>query len=157
MPCPRFNLCQSCGCYDSAGAGGVSGKECGGHVTKQRGGAKRLCVATIQERYSLQLENCPLHHHHYHLLHHPEHFTSVQMEPLHALSQIQPNSESVCSLSLSSTPLSVFLSSLSKGTSYHFDWILRTHPKDYSGEMEGKHSKTLKLSKVQHAGSVPLE
>lgn len=23
-----------------------------------------------------------------------------------------------------------------------------THPKDYSGEMEGKHSQTLKLSKV---------
>lgn len=24
-----------------------------------------------------------------------------------------------------------------------------THPKDYSGEMEGKHSQTLKLSKVK--------
>lgn len=33
-------------------------------------------------------------------------------------------------------------------TSYVFDWRLRTHPKDYSGEMEGKHSKTLKLSKL---------
>uniref|UniRef100_A0A8C2CIY4 Si:ch211-193k19.1 n=1 Tax=Cyprinus carpio TaxID=7962 RepID=A0A8C2CIY4_CYPCA len=31
---------------------------------------------------------------------------------------------------------------------YAFDWRLRTHPKDYSGEMEGKHSKTLKLSKL---------
>lgn len=44
-------------------------------------------------------------------------------------------------------PLS--LSHFSKGTDYAFDWLLRTHPKDYSGEMEGKHSKTLKLSKVQ--------
>ncbi|XP_013997411.1 dyslexia-associated protein KIAA0319-like protein isoform X1 [Salmo salar] len=34
------------------------------------------------------------------------------------------------------------------GTDYAFDWLLRTHPKDYSGEMEGKHSKTLKLSKL---------
>ncbi|XP_053469009.1 dyslexia-associated protein KIAA0319-like protein isoform X1 [Ictalurus furcatus] len=34
------------------------------------------------------------------------------------------------------------------GTSYAFDWRLRTHPKDYSGEMEGKHSGTLKLSKL---------
>ncbi|XP_012673847.2 dyslexia-associated protein KIAA0319-like protein isoform X2 [Clupea harengus] len=34
------------------------------------------------------------------------------------------------------------------GTSYTFDWRLKTHPKDYSGEMEGKRSKTLKLSKL---------
>ncbi|XP_062869420.1 dyslexia-associated protein KIAA0319-like protein isoform X2 [Trichomycterus rosablanca] len=34
------------------------------------------------------------------------------------------------------------------GTNYAFDWRLRTHPKDYSGEMEGKHSMTLKLSKL---------
>lgn len=34
------------------------------------------------------------------------------------------------------------------GTDYTFDWRLITHPQDYSGEMEGKHSKTLKLSKV---------
>ncbi|XP_020361234.1 dyslexia-associated protein KIAA0319-like protein [Oncorhynchus kisutch] len=34
------------------------------------------------------------------------------------------------------------------GTDYAFDWRLRTHPKDYSGEMEGKHSETLKLSKL---------
>ncbi|KAM7373452.1 hypothetical protein PAMP_008301 [Pampus punctatissimus] len=33
-------------------------------------------------------------------------------------------------------------------TNYAFDWRLITHPKDYSGEMEGKHSKTLKLSKL---------
>ncbi|KAL2080372.1 hypothetical protein ACEWY4_024165 [Coilia grayii] len=33
-------------------------------------------------------------------------------------------------------------------TTYTFDWRLKTHPKDYSGEMEGKHSKTLKLSKL---------
>ncbi|XP_026203627.1 dyslexia-associated protein KIAA0319-like protein homolog [Anabas testudineus] len=31
---------------------------------------------------------------------------------------------------------------------YAFDWRLITHPKDYSGEMEGKHSRTLKLSKL---------
>lgn len=35
-----------------------------------------------------------------------------------------------------------------KGTNYAFDWRLITHPKDYSGEMEGKHSTTLKLSKL---------
>ena len=35
------------------------------------------------------------------------------------------------------------------GSDYAFDWRLITHPKDYSGEMEGKHSTTLKLSKVQ--------
>ncbi|CAL9690918.1 unnamed protein product [Knipowitschia caucasica] len=29
-----------------------------------------------------------------------------------------------------------------------FDWRLITHPKDYSGEMEGQHSGTLKLSKL---------
>lgn len=34
------------------------------------------------------------------------------------------------------------------GTNYAFDWRLITHPKDYSGEMEGKHSKMLKLSKL---------
>ncbi|XP_039977824.1 dyslexia-associated protein KIAA0319-like protein [Xiphias gladius] len=34
------------------------------------------------------------------------------------------------------------------GINYAFDWRLITHPKDYSGEMEGKHSKTLKLSKL---------
>ncbi|XP_030074289.1 dyslexia-associated protein KIAA0319-like protein homolog [Microcaecilia unicolor] len=35
-----------------------------------------------------------------------------------------------------------------EGTSYTFDWRLITHPKDYSGEMEGKHSQGLKLSKL---------
>lgn len=34
------------------------------------------------------------------------------------------------------------------GTSYTYDWKLITHPTDYEGEMEGKHSKTLKLSKL---------
>ncbi|KAL0962449.1 hypothetical protein UPYG_G00340140 [Umbra pygmaea] len=34
------------------------------------------------------------------------------------------------------------------GTSYEFDWLLKTHPKDYSGEMEGRHSKTLKLTRL---------
>ncbi|KAG6929170.1 KIAA0319 like [Chelydra serpentina] len=34
------------------------------------------------------------------------------------------------------------------GTSYTYDWGLITHPKDYSGEMAGKHSQTLKLSKL---------
>uniref|UniRef100_A0A8C7ZUU1 KIAA0319-like n=1 Tax=Oryzias sinensis TaxID=183150 RepID=A0A8C7ZUU1_9TELE len=34
------------------------------------------------------------------------------------------------------------------GTNYAFDWRLITHPKDYSGEMEGKKSKTLKLSQL---------
>ncbi|NXJ71455.1 K319L protein, partial [Rostratula benghalensis] len=33
-------------------------------------------------------------------------------------------------------------------TSYSYEWELITHPKDYSGEMEGKHSQTLKLSKL---------
>uniref|UniRef100_UPI0037E966A0 dyslexia-associated protein KIAA0319-like protein n=1 Tax=Semicossyphus pulcher TaxID=241346 RepID=UPI0037E966A0 len=35
-----------------------------------------------------------------------------------------------------------------QGTNYAFDWRLKTHPKDYSGEMEGKHSTTLKLSQL---------
>ncbi|XP_036001585.1 dyslexia-associated protein KIAA0319-like protein isoform X2 [Fundulus heteroclitus] len=34
------------------------------------------------------------------------------------------------------------------GTNYAFNWRLKTHPKDYSGEMEGKKGKTLKLSKL---------
>lgn len=34
------------------------------------------------------------------------------------------------------------------GTSYSYDWRLITHPTDYSGEMEGKHSRILKLSKL---------
>ncbi|XP_072227286.1 dyslexia-associated protein KIAA0319-like protein [Leuresthes tenuis] len=34
------------------------------------------------------------------------------------------------------------------GTNYAFEWRLITHPKDYSGEMEGKKSTTLKLSKL---------
>lgn len=34
------------------------------------------------------------------------------------------------------------------GTVYTYDWRLITHPKDYSGEMEGKHSQVLKLSKL---------
>ncbi|NXG69215.1 K319L protein, partial [Baryphthengus martii] len=33
-------------------------------------------------------------------------------------------------------------------TTYSYEWELITHPKDYSGEMEGKHSRTLKLSKL---------
>ncbi|NXG38819.1 K319L protein, partial [Dromaius novaehollandiae] len=33
-------------------------------------------------------------------------------------------------------------------TSYSYEWELITHPKDYSGEMAGKHSQTLKLSKL---------
>nr|XP_005988564.1 PREDICTED: dyslexia-associated protein KIAA0319-like protein homolog isoform X2 [Latimeria chalumnae]XP_014352676.1 PREDICTED: dyslexia-associated protein KIAA0319-like protein homolog isoform X2 [Latimeria chalumnae] len=35
-----------------------------------------------------------------------------------------------------------------EGVSYMYDWRLMTHPKDYGGEMEGKHSRTLKLSKL---------
>uniref|UniRef100_A0A8D2L4I0 KIAA0319 like n=1 Tax=Varanus komodoensis TaxID=61221 RepID=A0A8D2L4I0_VARKO len=35
-----------------------------------------------------------------------------------------------------------------KGTSYSYDWRLITHPTDYSGEMEGQHSRILKLSKL---------
>ncbi|XP_075051582.1 dyslexia-associated protein KIAA0319-like protein homolog isoform X2 [Mixophyes fleayi] len=31
---------------------------------------------------------------------------------------------------------------------YTYDWRLITHPTDYSGEMEGKHSQSLKLSKL---------
>uniref|UniRef100_A0A8C6D9W4 KIAA0319 like n=1 Tax=Moschus moschiferus TaxID=68415 RepID=A0A8C6D9W4_MOSMO len=34
------------------------------------------------------------------------------------------------------------------GESYTYDWRLITHPRDYSGEMEGEHSKVLKLSKL---------
>ncbi|XP_069478696.1 dyslexia-associated protein KIAA0319-like protein homolog [Ambystoma mexicanum] len=34
------------------------------------------------------------------------------------------------------------------GSVYTYDWRLITHPKDYSGEMEGKHSQVLKLSKL---------
>ncbi|XP_028452755.1 dyslexia-associated protein KIAA0319-like protein [Perca flavescens] len=33
-------------------------------------------------------------------------------------------------------------------TTYAFDWRLITHPKDYSGQMEGQHSMTLKLSQL---------
>nr|XP_056702104.1 dyslexia-associated protein KIAA0319-like protein homolog [Euleptes europaea] len=35
-----------------------------------------------------------------------------------------------------------------EGNSYSYDWRLITHPTDYSGEMEGKHSQILKLSKL---------
>ncbi|XP_066125797.1 dyslexia-associated protein KIAA0319-like protein homolog isoform X1 [Saccopteryx bilineata] len=35
-----------------------------------------------------------------------------------------------------------------KGENYTYDWQLITHPKDYSGEMEGKYSQFLKLSKL---------
>ncbi|XP_072103369.1 dyslexia-associated protein KIAA0319-like protein [Mobula birostris] len=35
-----------------------------------------------------------------------------------------------------------------EGTSYKYDWQLITHPRDYVGEMEGQHLKTLKLSKL---------
>ncbi|XP_065772729.1 dyslexia-associated protein KIAA0319-like protein homolog [Muntiacus reevesi] len=34
------------------------------------------------------------------------------------------------------------------GETYTYDWQLITHPKDYSGEMEGEHSQILKLSKL---------
>ncbi|NXA72461.1 K319L protein, partial [Thryothorus ludovicianus] len=34
------------------------------------------------------------------------------------------------------------------GTTYSYEWELITHPKDYSGEMAGKHFQTLKLSKL---------
>ncbi|KAM9838581.1 dyslexia-associated protein KIAA0319-like protein [Aulostomus maculatus] len=48
----------------------------------------------------------------------------------------------------SEVELNAFVVPSSPGTNYKFDWRLITHPKDYSGEMEGKHSKTLKLSKL---------
>ncbi|XP_058574092.1 dyslexia-associated protein KIAA0319-like protein homolog isoform X4 [Neofelis nebulosa] len=35
-----------------------------------------------------------------------------------------------------------------EGETYTYDWQLITHPEDYSGEMEGKHSQILKLSKL---------
>ncbi|XP_069612929.1 dyslexia-associated protein KIAA0319-like protein homolog isoform X2 [Ranitomeya imitator] len=35
-----------------------------------------------------------------------------------------------------------------EGKVYTYDWRLITHPTDYSGEMEGKHSQSLKLSKL---------
>uniref|UniRef100_A0A8C5UZ29 KIAA0319 like n=1 Tax=Microcebus murinus TaxID=30608 RepID=A0A8C5UZ29_MICMU len=35
-----------------------------------------------------------------------------------------------------------------QGETYTYDWQLITHPKDYSGEMEGKYSQILKLSKL---------
>ncbi|XP_077006464.1 dyslexia-associated protein KIAA0319-like protein homolog isoform X4 [Tamandua tetradactyla] len=35
-----------------------------------------------------------------------------------------------------------------EGETYTYNWQLITHPKDYSGEMEGKHSQILKLSKL---------
>ncbi|XP_069827741.1 dyslexia-associated protein KIAA0319-like protein homolog isoform X2 [Dendropsophus ebraccatus] len=35
-----------------------------------------------------------------------------------------------------------------EGKVYVYDWRLITHPTDYSGEMEGKHSQSLKLSKL---------
>ncbi|XP_072562174.1 dyslexia-associated protein KIAA0319-like protein isoform X2 [Paramormyrops kingsleyae] len=52
-------------------------------------------------------------------------------------------------LPLSEVELNAFVLPASPdGTDYTFDWRLITHPQDYSGEMEGKHSKTLKLSKL---------
>lgn len=42
----------------------------------------------------------------------------------------------------------IFLAAFYTGTNYAFDWRLITHPKDYSGVVEGKHSRTQKLSKV---------
>lgn len=33
-------------------------------------------------------------------------------------------------------------------TSYIYEWSLISHPDDYSGEMERRHSQTLKLSHV---------
>ncbi|XP_058409632.1 dyslexia-associated protein KIAA0319-like protein homolog isoform X3 [Diceros bicornis minor] len=35
-----------------------------------------------------------------------------------------------------------------EGETYTYEWQLITHPKDYSGEVEGKHSQILKLSKL---------
>ncbi|KAG8588454.1 hypothetical protein GDO81_005983 [Engystomops pustulosus] len=35
-----------------------------------------------------------------------------------------------------------------EGNAYTYDWMLITHPTDYSGEMEGKRSQSLKLSKL---------
>uniref|UniRef100_A0A3B5MV52 KIAA0319-like n=1 Tax=Xiphophorus couchianus TaxID=32473 RepID=A0A3B5MV52_9TELE len=34
------------------------------------------------------------------------------------------------------------------GSSYAFDWRLKTHPRNYTGEMEGQKGQTLKLSKL---------
>ncbi|XP_036701468.1 dyslexia-associated protein KIAA0319-like protein homolog isoform X3 [Balaenoptera musculus] len=49
-----------------------------------------------------------------------------------------------------STPQASFQSTSAPypGETYTYDWQLITHPKDYSGEMEGKHSQILKLSKL---------
>nr|XP_045006657.1 dyslexia-associated protein KIAA0319-like protein homolog isoform X2 [Jaculus jaculus] len=35
-----------------------------------------------------------------------------------------------------------------EGETYTYDWQLITHPRDYSGEMEGQHSQIMKLSKL---------
>lgn len=65
------------------------------------------------------------------------------------------NLEEVCywqAVKLSSLCVGVcfhdFCNCPSIGETYTYDWRLITHPKDYSGEMEGKHSQVLKLSKV---------
>ncbi|XP_037651006.1 dyslexia-associated protein KIAA0319-like protein isoform X3 [Sebastes umbrosus] len=51
-------------------------------------------------------------------------------------------------LPLNEVELNAFVVPTPPGTNYAFDWRLITHPKDYSGEMAGKHSKTLQLSQL---------
>ncbi|XP_074469593.1 dyslexia-associated protein KIAA0319-like protein isoform X1 [Sebastes fasciatus] len=51
-------------------------------------------------------------------------------------------------LPLNEVELNAFVVPTPPGTNYKFDWRLITHPKDYSGEMAGKHSKTLQLSQL---------
>ncbi|MBN3314362.1 K0319 protein, partial [Atractosteus spatula] len=46
------------------------------------------------------------------------------------------------------TKLTVSLISCSSEVSYSYEWSLISHPADYEGEMENKHTKTLKLSRL---------
>ncbi|XP_059205443.1 dyslexia-associated protein KIAA0319-like protein [Centropristis striata] len=76
--------------------------------------------------------------------------TVINTTPTQAVRELVVSAgESVeVTLPRSEVELNAFVVPTPPGTNYAFDWRLITHPKDYSGEMEGKHSKTLKLSQL---------
>lgn len=67
---------------------------------------------------------------------------------LHRCKNLLPGTKSLIKCIRGLALPSYLLMLLFAGTNYAFDWRLITHHKDYSGDMEGKHSRTLKLSKV---------
>lgn len=74
--------------------------------------------------------------------------STINTTPTQAVRELVVSAGKSVEVTLPLNEVKLYAYVVPNGTNYAFDWRLKTHPKDYSGEMEGKHSKTLKLSKL---------